>query len=403
MSMAVQTAHDSVRAGDPVGLATVFGLSMGAVVAISLARFAYALLLPPMRSDLGWSYAQAGALNTSNAAGYLVGAIATAAIARRLGVRRTFLIGMAATALLLLVSGMTADFAVLLVVRTLTGFTGAFAFVIGAVLAAQAGIGASRARQGLFIATYFGGGGTGIVLSGLAVPLVLELGGGWRGGWLVMGAMSCVCALFAAHAAARVDAIHAPTPPAGRAEPQPVSLVPVFVTYILFGAGYIGYMTFIIAYLRTEAASSLMVAGFWATLGVASVAASFAWGPLFARLRGGRGMATALVINAIGAALPLLGASIAACLLSAVLFGASLMAVPSAMTDFVRRILPERAWTRALGQLTVVFGLGQCLGPVLSGALSDSALGIHAGLLVSVALLLLAAMAALLQADAQRA
>ena len=32
-------------------------LSMGAAISLGLARFAYGLLLPVMRTDLGWSYA----------------------------------------------------------------------------------------------------------------------------------------------------------------------------------------------------------------------------------------------------------------------------------------------------------------------------------------------------------
>ena len=51
---------------------------MGPAVALGFGRFAYALLLPPMRADLGWSFAQAGALNTANAAGYLIGALVAA-------------------------------------------------------------------------------------------------------------------------------------------------------------------------------------------------------------------------------------------------------------------------------------------------------------------------------------
>ena len=51
----------------------IVGLAMGPAVALGLGRFAYALLLPSMRADLGWSFADAGALNTANAAGYLLG------------------------------------------------------------------------------------------------------------------------------------------------------------------------------------------------------------------------------------------------------------------------------------------------------------------------------------------
>jgi predicted MFS family arabinose efflux permease len=44
-----------------------------------------------MRLDLGWTYANAGAMNTANAAGYLAGAMLAAPVARRFGVKQTFL------------------------------------------------------------------------------------------------------------------------------------------------------------------------------------------------------------------------------------------------------------------------------------------------------------------------
>ena len=40
-------------------------LSMGAAISLGITRFAYALLLPPMREDLGWSYTLAGGMNTA--------------------------------------------------------------------------------------------------------------------------------------------------------------------------------------------------------------------------------------------------------------------------------------------------------------------------------------------------
>ena len=63
-----------VRAVLPT-LAVAAALALAAAVSLGLARFSYALLLPPMRSDLGWSYFTAGAMNTVNAAGYLAGAL----------------------------------------------------------------------------------------------------------------------------------------------------------------------------------------------------------------------------------------------------------------------------------------------------------------------------------------
>src|ERR1700761_7055337 len=112
----------------------IFGLAMGPVIALGLARFAYALLLPAMRADLGWSFADAGAMNTANAAGYLVGALAAAPIGRRIGDKVAFTLGLLLTAIAIGASGLTANFTVLLVLRLMAGLTGAIAFVAGAGL-----------------------------------------------------------------------------------------------------------------------------------------------------------------------------------------------------------------------------------------------------------------------------
>jgi uncharacterized membrane protein len=42
-------------------LRLAFALSLGAAVSLGVTRFAYGLLLPPMRADLQWSYTLAGA------------------------------------------------------------------------------------------------------------------------------------------------------------------------------------------------------------------------------------------------------------------------------------------------------------------------------------------------------
>ena len=58
-------------------LALACALSLGAAVSLGITRFAYGLLLPPMRADLHWSYTLAGAMNTL---GQLGGAVAPAVI-----------------------------------------------------------------------------------------------------------------------------------------------------------------------------------------------------------------------------------------------------------------------------------------------------------------------------------
>jgi predicted MFS family arabinose efflux permease len=176
-----------------------------------------------------------------------------------------------------------------------------------------------------------------------------------------------------------------------------VSLAPLMMAYTIFGAGYIAYMTFIVALLREEAFGSTTISVFWVLLGAASVVAGFFWGRAFASLHGGRPMAVVLAVNLCGAATPLLTRTTMGVFLSAILFGASLMAAPSAITAFIRKSRPPQAWTATIGLFTVLFGAGQCAGPLLAGYLSDSASGIRLGFVVSAAALVFAAAVALLQ------
>ena len=91
--MADPAVATAVPTAKTTHLGIVIGLAMGPAVGLGLGRFAYALLLPSMRFDLNWSYAAAGAMNTANAVGYLIGALAAAPFAARYGDRRGFLRG----------------------------------------------------------------------------------------------------------------------------------------------------------------------------------------------------------------------------------------------------------------------------------------------------------------------
>jgi len=232
-------------------LGVVLGLAMGPAVGLGLGRFAYALLLPAMRTDLGWNYAVAGAMNTANAVGYLVGALVAAPLAARIGDKRAFFAGVLISAMSLLATGWLSEVWPLALLRLLTGASGALSLVTGGSLAAAAGGGGSG-RSTLALGVYFGGAGFGMIVSALAVP-ALVAAVGWQSGWFVLGALAFAAAAAALPALARAPDVRAQAvwrPPAlsWRATR---GMRAVMASYVLFGAGYIAYTTFIVAFLRT--------------------------------------------------------------------------------------------------------------------------------------------------------
>lgn len=381
-----------------VSLWVIFGLAMGPVVALGLGRFAYALLLPAMRADLHWSYADAGAMSTANAVGYLLGALAAAPIGRRFGDRIVFAIGLLLTSIAVGASGLTADFSALLVLRALAGFTGALAFVTGAGLTSFAAANRSASQASTWLGIYFAGAGIGITVSALGVPPVL-LSMGWRAGWMMLGALAFLGTLYGCLVLRKIPRHHYGARHS-RGRWSPLFMAPTLLSYGLFGAGYIAYATFIIAFLRTnEGFTSASVIVFWTVMGLAAVAAAFVWGPVLGRLRGGWGTASTITVMTVGTVLPLLWPEPAVAYLSSLAFGGSFLAVLAAVTSFARRSLEPHALTAAIAALTIAFGIGQCIGPVLSGALSDGPDGVRAGLWLSVGILVTGILVAILQRE----
>ncbi len=173
-------------------LTLAFALSSGPLVAQLRVWSASptALLLPNMRQDLHWSYTQAGGMNTANALGYLVGAFLAAFLLARAGVKRSFVCGMALTAVALLLSGLTQNYSVLLGLRFLTGVAGALSYVAGGGLTAHL---ASSVPQisGRVLGMYFGGGGLGIVLSEVFLPGYVSVQPqGWPWAWVFLGTLA---------------------------------------------------------------------------------------------------------------------------------------------------------------------------------------------------------------------
>ncbi|MDQ6618286.1 MAG: YbfB/YjiJ family MFS transporter [Pseudomonadota bacterium] len=371
------------------GFWCVAALSLGPAVSNSFARFAYALILPSMRADLGWSYTLAGWLNTANALGYLIGALFTIRYVSQLGNRRMFCVAMFVTAAALVGSGLTGSFGVMFVFRFIAGVSGATVFICGGVLASN--VFARRPSLApAAIAIYFAGAGVGILVSGTGVPWLLEVHGdaAWADAWLAIGLVSVVFAIVAALAALRIEE----TSSGSRDSRWQAAAFPgALAGYFLFGLGYIAYMTFIVAWMKSHGAGALEVASTWAALGMATMLAPLAWRVPLSRWDGGRVLAAACAVTGVGALVPLLSTSLSAMIASAACFGGGMFTAPAAITALVKRSLPKTSWGAAVAGFTAVFAVGQSIGPILTGWLADATDSLRMGLLASAVVLLLAA------------
>lgn len=375
----------------------LLGLALGMCVTNGFARFAYGLMLPAMKSEMGWSYAQAGWLNTANALGYIAGAVMTMLMIGRLNPSRLFAFGMVATALSLLATGVYEALWWQTFWRLAAGLFGAMSFSTSGVLAAQL-FRADPRRNALAIALLFGfGGGLGIVLSGAVLPVFLDHFGpsSWSQGWILIGLTSAAFLPLGLWSARQLH------PPAQSAQSKlrlPVlKMLGEFAGYASFGLGYIVYLTFISAWMSEQNVGIGLVASVWVLLGLCMSVSPFLWRPVFARFSSGFPLAMILVCIALGSALPVLVPGSVGLVLSALIFGLSVFMSPGAVTSFIRQNLPMQSWGPAISLFTVVFAIAQTIGPYAAGWLGDRTESIGTSLLAAAAVLLTGGMLVLLQ------
>lgn len=375
-------------------LTVALGLSLAAAVSLGLARFSYALLLTPMQADLGWSYLEAGAMNTFNSAGYLVGALLAPRWLGRWEPPRVLFTGGIAAAVLLAAHGVVTGEAALYVLRALTGVASAAMFVSGGLLAARLSGRQPGTSSGLVLGVYYGGTGIGIVLAAVLVPPLVSLpvGHAWQRAWTALGAAAMVATLITALATRGFE-----TTPGNASAPATFQVRRFgfgLAAYFLFGLGYIGYMTFVVTLLREAGIGRTTTVAFYALLGVAAVGSSFAWAGLLQRHRGGGALRLLIALLAVATLLPVLGTHPVLVFASGLLFGGVFLSVVASTTALVRHNAPPGAWPVGIAAFTTVFASGQIIGPALVGWLADGRGGLRGGLACSAAVLLLGALLA---------
>ncbi len=371
-------------------------LSLAPTVGLGIGRFAYALVLPDMRDALHWSYSAAGFMNTVNAAGYLAGALLASKLIRRYGLAAAVRWGTLGCVASLALCALSSNFIVLSFARLLAGFAAAGAFVAGSALAATTAQSQPQ-RANFLLSLFFAGPGLGILASGLIAPFVLQ-GFGAGSWWMVWWAMTLLAA------AMTLPLLLTPIEPGGGggadAAPATFAVRPALVYlagYFLFGAGYIAYMTFMIAYVRDAGGGAAAQSAFWSLIGLSAFVTPWVWRRVLALDRGGLSTAIILGVNAVGAALPLFGHSTALLAISALVFGVAFFAVVGSTTAFVRLNAPPSAWPTAIAAMTIAFGIGQTLGPIAVGAITDAMGSLSYALNVSAAMLAMGAVLAAFQ------
>lgn len=337
-------------------------------LAMGIGRFAYTPILPLMRRDFGMGDALGGLLAGANNAGYLVGAIGAGLIASRFrspAFRAMLVLGVLSAVL----SGASAEPWTLGFFRFVAGVTSGAIFVHAGATVIDALRQAGRPALG---GVHFAGVGVGIALTGIVVLLLADRVT-WQEPWYVLGGIGTLLALpcwFWLGAPPPAPAV-----PSSAPTPAPVDfggrMAVLHVGYFCDGLGYVVTSTFLSSLLARAFADVGIAAGAaaWIVVGLAGAPSTVLWSLLAQRIGPPAAIGAAFLLQAIGVVLPLAGGALSVAI-GAALFGGTFIAI-TAMTLARGAAMAGGASARVASTLTVAFGLGQIVGPVVAGFAAD--------------------------------
>lgn len=342
---------------------------MGIVVAATMVsqafgRFAYALVLPSVQSDLQISYTLAGTLGTLNLAAYLLASIGVAWLSTRLAPDSIMRLGIGVCVLGLAGMWWSPNLGVVVAAMAVTGAAGATIWIPAPAVSSSL---VPPERRAFAIGSIGTGIGIGFVSAGWVARAV---GDDWRAVYgfetLVAAATAILLWVYL-----RIPVESESQQPSLRA----LGLVPrwrhVLVTYGAFGLSMSLFVNFFVARLEEDSGyPTSTTALVFAAFGVATIFG----GPLYGALsdRAGRRLALQVGYASMAAtSLLLLLGSDPWPWLAAVGFGLAFAGVPTTTAAYLRDYLSARQFGSGFGVITLAFGVGQLIGPQAGGYLGE--------------------------------
>ncbi|MEM1537402.1 MAG: MFS transporter [Candidatus Nezhaarchaeales archaeon] len=346
-------------------------------------RFAYSLILLPMKVGLNLDYFQMGLIATGNFIGYLTLATLGGLLASRYGSRIVISLSALLMGATMILTGFSVSFEHAFFARLFTGLGNGGAYLPAMALPS---IWFASKLRGRATGVVSAGIGVGFALSGLIVPLILRAyeAEGWRYAWYYLGATLLVIALID-YALLRNKPEDLGLKPVGAGQSSsggPSSTASslrwslvyknwgiwlVGFIYFMYGFSYIIYVTFFAAYLQTLGWTQEVSGSLWFMVGILSILSGIIWGWVSDVLGRKYGMALAYVALTFSYLLFGVTVTTPGLYLSAIIFGISAWSLPTVAVVAAADYVSPELRSAAAGFVTLFFGIGQAIGPTIGG------------------------------------
>ncbi|MGI9597197.1 MAG: MFS transporter [Acidimicrobiales bacterium] len=376
-SGSVDGGDDSSGRSSSNPLAIIAAMAASAVVSHALARSTFPILLPAIETELLSNRQQSGLLGSANFVAYLVGVAVVTVVSGRVEPIRLLISGLVAAGAGFVLLATADGMAGLAAGQALTGLGSAGIWMSGPAIATGA---APPNRRGMVMGLMSSAMGFGILLAGQGTNLLRQIQGDdqlWRPTFIGAAIFAAVV-LAVTTVLSRVPGTE---PIEGGVSIERLRTVPRWVVlssaYWLFGLVSSSFPGFFGLLLKDHGFTPGHITNLFSVLGLAAVLGAVNLGRVSDRVGRRPVLTGSMVAIGAAAALALVGREPFAAI-SIATFGAASFTFPGLTVTYLRDHLEDRAFSNALGALTLIYGTGLIIGPGLAGTVADTDLGVEA-------------------------
>lgn len=344
--------------------------------------YLFSTVLPDMKLDLGFSYAEAGGMISLAQVGFLFAALSSGMLTHRIGAKKLILLSMFTCCISLLgIAFVTQKWQV----GTLLTLAGAAAAAVWVPMVAVAQDLIPIRHQGKLIGLMSSGTAYGVFVNGIAVPILLPEHG-WRSVWLFVAALSCIFFIWGWIRLSSLNSdysnrdVKSVAKDSSRATisvkdllGQPSSML-ILAMMFLNGIACMPAQNYLMSYLRDDLGYDIATASrAWSMIGLIGMVGGLIMGALADKITVQRSLTVTYILLSAATGLFLHHGNPYEVYLGAAIFGLAFNAIFGLVPAFVSLNFPKSTSTLIFGLATVLLGVGSMIGNLVGGIIHDVA------------------------------
>lgn len=383
-------------------------ITLCVLASLGFARFSFGAILPFMRVGLDINYQQTGFIASGIFLGYLISSFISGYFVVKFQAKRVVIFSLILVALSMIFISFTNHYALAIVGSVLMGLGSGGANIPALGLIPRW---FAPSRRGMAMGIANSGSGFGILFSGLIVPILISLHPeeGWRYSWWILALfisfIIVAIIIFLKNDPSEVGLKQVGYVPTDTKKSKPkenkeVNTSSVYknksvwligLCYMGWGFSYLIYSTFLVDYLMTDVGFKKELAGLYFSIGgLVSIFSGFIWGAISDRFGRLATLAAVYLYQAVILIVITVTTNNILLLFGVICYGLSLWAVPTITTVGVSEVVNSKVVPIAMGFVTLFFGVGQFISPIITGALIDAANNYTSALFLSASIVFIA-------------